>query len=138
MHQTAQILALQTPQTGVCGFARLFGQVDHRHAQALAGITSYGCVYLAQQRAPPWAVSNGEVLAVDLPRGDHLHQSVHSGACTGGDHQTTGVLVQAVHDTCAGDQFKASIQKQQAIEQGATPVARGRMYHHANRLMDDA
>jgi hypothetical protein len=138
MHQAAQILAFQTPQTGVCGFAGLFGQVDHRHAQSLARIASDGCVYLAQQRTPPRAVSNGEVIAVDLPRSDHLHQSVHGGARTGGDHQTTGVLVQTVNYACAGNQLETWIQIQQTIEQSATPITWGRMHNHANGLVDNA
>ena len=85
----------------------------------------------------PRFVSNGQVLTAHVPSRNQVDQRIHGLACTGHHHQAAGVLVQAMHDACAGHFAGLRVQRQQTIEQRAAPVARGRMHHQTRGLVDD-
>ena len=59
----------------------------------------------------------------------------------GRDHDARGVLVEPVHDARALDAANAhqavAAMEEQGVDQRAGRVARGRVHHHADRLVDD-
>ena len=78
-----------------------------------------------------------QVLAADSARGDGLHQRIHDGTGARHYHQSTGVLVQAVHNAGPWQHRSVWIESQKGIEQRAAPVARGWVHHQTGRFVDD-
>lgn len=88
--------------------------------------------------ALPGTVTHGQVLAADLARGDHPHDRIHHGALAGDDHEAAGVLVEPVDDARTRHVASPRIQREQAVEQRAAPVAGSGVDDQAGRLVDDA
>ena len=82
------------------------------------------------------AVHQRQVLAADHARGDVAHQAGDALERAAHHHQARGVLVEPVHDARARQRGGVRVAEQDAVEQRARPVARGRMHHQAGGLVD--
>ncbi len=124
------------PGRRVIGDGRLgrdgpFDAHAHRHAR----IAADGAVDLARGGNP--AVRQGHVFAAHAARLKLAHELGLGDIVARHDHQTGGVLVQAVHDARAGDLRELRVAMQQAVEQRAAPVAGPGVGDQARRLVDD-
>jgi hypothetical protein len=122
----------QRPHVGARSLAER--PVDDRHAGAQPGVAADRRIDGHRRRDRPRG--QGKITArhralCQLP--GQRRQCAFAGC---DDHQTGGVLVEAVHDACAGQHRQRRPVMQQAIEQRAPPVSRGRMHDQTGLLVD--
>ena len=70
LHPAALVRAIQALEVGARRLARVQGQIDDRHAQAVARIAPDRGLHRAALRPRPGAMRQGQVLALDLARSD--------------------------------------------------------------------
>jgi hypothetical protein len=80
-------------------------------------------------------VSEGQVLAVHVPRRDGTRQGRDRLQRAAHHHQPARVLVQAVHDARARQRSGVGPRVQQAVEQRPGPVAGSRVHHEPGALV---
>ena len=136
LNQAALVVLVQHLDGRRGRFARLVRQVHHRHAQTVGRVTANRLLHGRGRRRRPGFVGDGQVLTLHVTGCNQLHQRVHGLACTGHHHQATGVFVQAVNNARPGHVRGQRVQRQQAVEQGAAPIA-GRGVHHQTRRFVD-
>ena len=112
-------------------FARQTLEIHHRHAQAVAVVAANGGHDIANGCAAPFAISHRQILAVDLALSNHEDQSIHGTTRARHDHQAAGVFVQAVHNARAGQHHRLRVHRQEAVQQGAAPIAGSWVNHQA-------
>ena len=125
------------PVAGQCRFATC---ADDCHALAVAGVAPDGAGDISgwRKHAPP---DKGNVLPGDAAAGERRRESDVGFVCLGDDHQTAGILVEAVND--AGACLAADAGKgvpavgEQCMDEGSTGMAGARMDHEPGRLVDD-
>ena len=117
-------------------------QINHRHAQAVARVAANGGIHGLHRCALPSPLPQCEVAPAHIALGNQRHQGIHHGTGFGHHHEAAGVFVQAVHDARAGHLHSPSVVGQQAVEQGAAPIARRGVYdqtggfvHHQQMLI---
>ena len=110
---------------------------DHGHAHALLRIAPDRRVDACSVGQRRHAVDQRQVRALHLARGDRPHQRGHRGAAS---CATTIRPLVSLSSRCTmparGSCAAARVMRQQAVEQGARPVARRRMHHQPGRLVD--
>ena len=108
---------------------------DHRHAGPMRRMTSDRRIDLAVPGDV--AVHQREVRARDGPRLELAHEIGLRGGRFCDYQQTTGVLVEAVHDTRTRQASQLRRVREQRIEQRPVPVAAARMNDEPRRLVQD-
>ena len=98
-------------------------EADHGHFEAVVRVAADEGVDFAVERHD--AVGHGAVDALHAALLQLLHEAVLRGRGFGHRHQAAGVFVEAVHDAGAGEFGQCRAVGQQAVEQGAAPVAGG-------------
>ena len=106
----------------------------HAHAHRHPGIAADGTIDPAGRPQP--AMRQGDIFASHAAGLQLPYQMGLGGFIAGHDHQSGRVLVQPVHDAGAGHLGQLGIAVQQAIEQGAAPVAGAGMRHQPGGLVD--
>ncbi len=135
-HQTSLVLAGQQSNIGAGRLAHLPRQIHDGHPDALPGVAADGLLNRHLRRPLPSLVGQGQIFTLYLTARHGADQRVHRSTGLGHHHQTAGVLVESVHDTGSGQQARAPVMRQQPIEQRTAPVARRRMHHQPDRLVD--
>jgi hypothetical protein len=74
---------------------------------------------------------------VHVARADVAHQRRHRRQALADEHQPGGIAVEPVHDAGPRQAGRGRVVGQQAVEQGARPVARRRVHDQPGRLVDD-
>lgn len=124
----------------VAGKSRLAARHDDCHALAVAGVAPDGAGDVTgwRKQAPP---DKGDVLPGDAAGGERRRESDVGLVGLGNDHQTAGILVEAVND--AGACLSADAGKgvpavgQQCMDEGSTGMTGARVDHESGRLVDD-
>ena len=116
MHQAALRDLSEQVSIGLRGFSWRGGQIDDRHAQAVARVAAYGRFDALLGCTAPSAFGQGQILAVHAARGDRLYQGVHSLAGARHHHQAAGIFIQPMHNARARHGGQAGVHSQQAVE----------------------